>query len=57
LKLLKELEALKLLRLIKQKEVIDQTLSEKYAGKLSFDIAEKIQDHIQKSRNEWNNNI
>jgi len=57
LNILQELEALKLLRLIKQKEVTEQTLSDKYAGKLSTEIAEKLQDHIHKSRNEWSNNI
>jgi len=57
LKLLKELEELNLLQVISNEKSEDTLLSEKYAGKLSLDIAEKLQNHIQTSRNEWSNNI
>ncbi len=33
------------------------SLSNKYAGKLSHKIAEGLQEHISKSRNEWDSNI
>jgi hypothetical protein len=32
-------------------------LSDKYAGKLPANIAEDLQKHIEKSRNEWDHNI
>ncbi|MCK9271406.1 MAG: hypothetical protein WC271_10420 [Bacteroidales bacterium] len=57
MKLLKELEAMKLLLILKTEHSEELHLSEKYAGKLPLQVAEKLQDHIENSRNEWNNNI
>jgi hypothetical protein len=36
--------------------VIKKKLSEKYAGKLPADVAEELQNYVDQSRNEWNNN-
>ena len=54
LKLLQELEELNLIKLLKRKADTSQTLSEKYAGKLSSSTVDKLQEHIKQSRNEWN---
>ena len=53
LKLLKELEELHLIKLLKRNADTSQKLSEKYAGKLSADTVEKLQEHLQQSRKEW----
>jgi hypothetical protein len=54
LKLLQELEELHLIKLLKRNTDTSQKLSEKYAGKLSSKTVEKLQQHIQQTRNEWN---
>lgn len=56
MKLLLELEKLHLLRVLKKKSTKTK-LSDKYAGKLSNSIAEKLQKHIKESRDEWDSNI
>ena len=53
LKLLQELEELNLIKLLKRNTDTSQKLSEKYAGKLSPATVEKLQQHINQSRNEW----
>ena len=53
MKLLLELEDLNLLRVLKKNISSDIKLSDKYAGKLSSDVAEDLQKHIEQSRNEW----
>jgi hypothetical protein len=55
--LLHELEDLKILRILKKDNPPDLLLSEKYAGKLPAGIADDLQNHIEKSRNEWNSSI
>jgi len=57
MKLLQELENLHLLRVLKKNISSDIKLSDKYAGKLSADIAENLQKHIEQSRSEWESNI
>jgi len=57
MKLLEELEQLNLLRVLKKTQSDDSKLSEKYAGKLPVNIAEDLQKHILKSREEWDSNI
>ncbi|MCF8302320.1 MAG: hypothetical protein K9I94_03515 [Bacteroidales bacterium] len=57
MKLLRELEELNLLKVIKPEKNAIAELSDKYAGKLALDIANDLQDHIAKSREEWENNI
>ena len=53
LKLLQELEDLHLIKMLKRNADTSQKLSEKYAGKLSPATVEKLQQHLQQSRNEW----
>jgi hypothetical protein len=55
--LLHELEELHLLKILKKNNPIENKLSDKYAGKLPLDIANDLQKHIEKSRNEWDNDI
>jgi hypothetical protein len=54
-KLLEDLEDLKLIKFLKKNIQPAQKLSEKYAGKLSPEIADKLQDFVTQSRNEWSN--
>ena len=54
-KLLEDLEALQIIKVLKKNTQPLQKLSEKYAGKLPSEIADELQDYITKSRNEWNN--
>jgi hypothetical protein len=53
IKLLFELEEHNLLRVLKRNIKSDTKLSEKYKGKLPFEVAEDLQRHIEQSRNEW----
>lgn len=57
MKPLEELEQLNLLHVLKKIQSDDTKLSEKYAGKLQLNIAEDLQKHFQKSRDEWDSNI
>lgn len=54
-KLLKQLEDLHLIRVLKKNIQPSQKLSEKYAGKLPADIADELQQYVAQSRDEWNN--
>ncbi len=54
-KLLHELEELNLIKVLYKNVLSNQKLSEKYAGKLPSDIADKLQHYVTQSRNEWNN--
>lgn len=56
-KLLEDLEALHIIKLLKRDAEPTQNLSDKYAGKLPLEVADEIQNYISKSRDEWNNNI
>ena len=53
LKLLQELEDLKIIKLLDQKKQESISLSNKYAGKLSGETVEKLQRHITQSRESW----
>lgn len=55
-KLLKQLEDLHLIRVLKKNVQSKHRLSEKYAGKLPSDIADELQQYVAQSRDEWNNN-
>lgn len=57
LKLLLNLEELSLIKVLKKNDKAEEKLSDKYAGKLSADIAEQLQQHVSKSREEWERNI
>jgi hypothetical protein len=51
--LLNELEKLHLIKVLKKEDRPAQKLSEKFAGKLPIDAANKLQEHIKQSRKEW----
>lgn len=55
--LIMDLEDLNLLKVIKKSDSADINLSDKYAGKLSVDVAEKLQKHVEQSREEWDNSL
>lgn len=57
MKLLRELEELQLLRILKKNVTTGIKLSDRYAGKLPADIAEDLQKHIEQSRKEWDSNF
>jgi hypothetical protein len=54
-KLLEDLEELQILKVLKKNTQPSQKLSEKYAGKLPSYVADKLQNYVIQSRNEWNN--
>ncbi|MCB0582200.1 MAG: hypothetical protein KDD10_23170 [Phaeodactylibacter sp.] len=57
LKLLLDLEELQLIRLVEKTMLSTEKLSEKYRGKLPANEGEALQQHIQQSREEWENRI
>lgn len=57
LKLLHQLEDLQLVRIVRKHKKKEQTLSEKYTGKLPARVAEDAQKYIARSREEWNRDI
>ena len=57
LRLLLDLEDLNLIRVLKKNVKIEENLSSKYAGKLSVEEGEELQNNINKSREEWERNI
>jgi len=57
LKLLLDLEELSLIKVLKKNGQTEEKLSDKYAGKLPADITEQLQQHVSKSREEWERNI
>ncbi len=54
-RLLEDLEDLQIIKVLKKSTQPQQKLSEKYAGKLPSDIADELQNHVNQSRNEWDN--
>lgn len=56
LRLLEDLEKLHIIKLLKRSITPGEKLSERFAGKLSKQMADKIQQDIQESRNEWDSN-
>jgi len=54
-RLLEDLEALHILKVLKKSIQPKQKLSEKYGGQLPSAIAEELQNYVNQSRNEWNN--
>jgi len=54
-KLLNRLEQQQLIRVLKKNIPTEGNLSEKYAGKLSPKTTDRLQEHLIKSRNEWQN--
>lgn len=52
-KLLNKLEQQELIRILKKNIPPEGKLSEKYAGKLSPDTADRLQEHVTQSRKAW----
>lgn len=52
-KLLKDLEALNLIKVLGKNRNLSQKLSVKYAGKLPEDVVDALQLHVIQSRSEW----
>lgn len=52
-KLLKDLEALEVIKVLKKKIDTKEKLSEKYIGKIPSQVADQLKNHTQESRNEW----
>lgn len=57
LKLLLDLEDLRLIRVLKKNIAGGEKLSDKYAGKLPVEIGAELEQHIEQSRSEWERNI
>jgi len=57
LRLLLDLEELRLIRVLKKSPQPGQKLSDKYAGKLPVSIGEQLQQYINQSRDEWDRTI
>jgi len=53
IKLLRQLEELQLVRILKKTKRKAISLSDKFEGKLSLEVAEEAQSYISKSREEW----
>jgi hypothetical protein len=49
---LEELHGLKVIKKIKKQTL---SLSDKYAGKLTSKTADELQDYVNESREQWNN--
>jgi len=54
-KLLENLEELHILKVIKKSKKPTLSLSDKYAGKLTSKTANELQDYVNESREQWNN--
>ena len=54
-KLLENLEELYVLKVIKKSKKQTLSLSDKYAGKLTSKTADELQDYVNESREQWNN--
>jgi len=57
LQLLLNLEEMNLIKVLRKSITPQQKLSDKYAGKLSKETGEQLQQYINKSRDEWNRDI
>ncbi len=53
--LLHELEALNLIKVLKENVVPKTKLSDKYKGIISKEQGQNLNEHIQQMRSEWNN--
>ncbi|MEM6320770.1 MAG: hypothetical protein AAF960_24095 [Bacteroidota bacterium] len=57
LALLEQLEQLNILRLVTPQKQANNQPKRKWAGSISKETADKLLQHIEKSRNEWERNI
>lgn len=53
IKLLRDLEDLNIIKVIKENISESKKLSDKYIGSISKEEGEKLENHINHSRNEW----
>lgn len=53
-RLLEDLEALNIIRVINKSNTSEEKRSLKYAGKLPSDVVESLQNQVAESRTEWN---
>jgi hypothetical protein len=53
MKLLKDLEELRVIKLL-VRDASAEPLADRFAGKLSSELAEQLQRYIRQSRDEWN---
>ena len=56
-RILEDLESSGIIKVVNKSPKSKEKLSEKYAGKLSFDIANELQEYVIQSRAEWNRSI
>jgi hypothetical protein len=54
-KLLENLDELHVLKVLKKSKKQSLSLSDKYAGKLTSKTADELQDYVNESREQWNN--
>lgn len=54
--LIRDLEAMAIIRVLDRQPQASGNLSERFAGKLSARTAEALQQHVTESRNEWDRN-
>jgi hypothetical protein len=52
-KILEGLEDLKIIKVLEKNKLPQKKLSEKYAGKLSQQTTEQLQNYVTQSRNNW----
>ena len=52
-KILADLEDLQIIKVIKKSKHKSISLSEKYAGKLTSNTADALQEYVKQSRGEW----
>ena len=57
MRLLKDLEDLKIIRVLEMKTNGKKTMSEKYEGKISKKTATALQKQVAESRKEWERNF
>jgi hypothetical protein len=57
LALLQKLEEMHIIKLLRKNINPQEDLSDKFAGKLPADVADKLQKYISQSRSEWDKNI
>jgi len=55
-KLLRDLEDLQIIKLIKKGNSGKQKLSDKYRGSLPGEVADELQEYVSQSRSEWDKN-
>lgn len=57
IKLLRQLEELQLVRILKKHKKKEESLSDKFEGKLPLEVAEEAKEYFSRSREEWTRDI